>query len=62
MAGHFLLSKEARDFGLEEVEALSSVDVHAFFARQRWGDAGTQVCPSCGSIENHYWIGDMQRL
>jgi ISXO2-like transposase domain/Transposase zinc-ribbon domain len=61
MAGHFLLSKEARDFGLEEVEALSPAAVHAFFARQRWGDTGTQVCPSCGSIENHYWIASRRQ-
>ncbi len=56
MAGHFLLSKEARDFGLHQVEELSTAAVHDFFALQRWGDTGTQACPGCGTIDKHYWI------
>lgn len=26
------------------------------FAYMRWGVRGQQVCPTCGSINNHYWI------
>jgi transposase-like protein len=58
MAAHFLLSKEARNFTLADVERLSEDEVHALFARQRWGAYGEkkQVCPACGSIDSHYVV------
>lgn len=56
MAGHFLLSKDARDFTVEGVERMSDREVHKFFAECRWGKAGTQICPECGLIEHHYWV------
>lgn len=56
MAGHFLLSARARDFTLEDVDRLTAKGVHDFFAEIRWGKSGTQVCPSCGSENKHYWI------
>jgi len=58
MAGHFLLTPEARNFTLADVERLSEEQVHALFAQQRWGAYGDnkQVCPACASIESHYVV------
>lgn len=56
MAGHFLLSPAARDFPLEKIDKMSDEKVHAFFAETRWGQGNTQVCPMCGTVENHYWL------
>ena len=54
--GHFLLSKEARDFTLAHVDKMNRQQVHAWFVKARWGDDGTQVCPECGEKGVHYWI------
>lgn len=37
---------------------MSEEDVHARFAKRRWGmhGDGKQVCPSCGCIDSHYVI------
>ena len=56
MSGHFLLSPQARDFTLEQVEKMSAARVHEFFVQTRWGKEGKQVCPECGTITNHYWV------
>ena len=59
MAGHFLLSAQARDFTLKHVEKMSSKAVHDYFVHARWGAsglAGKPTCPDCGSIDKHYWI------
>ena len=56
MAGHFLLSKDARDFTVEGVERMSEREVHKFFVESRWGKDGVQICPGCGTIESHYWV------
>ena len=56
MAGHFLLSPASRDFTTAQVEKMTNARVHAFFARLRWGDDGTQVCPGCGEIRNHRYL------
>lgn len=58
MAAHFLLTKAARNFSLEEVEKLTEDGAHAFFARERWGahGEGKQACPACGSIDSHYVV------
>ncbi len=54
--GHFLLSKEARDFSLAHVDKMSKAKVHEWFVQARWGHSGTQTCPECGTIARHYWI------
>ncbi|WP_186510766.1 IS1595 family transposase [Caenimonas sedimenti] len=54
--GHFLLSRAARDFSLAHVEKMNRAQVHSWFVNARWGDDGTQVCPECGNIDQHYWI------
>jgi len=56
MAGHFLLSPSARNFTIKTVQEMSSAKVHQFFIESRWGTDGTQVCPMCGSINNHYYV------
>lgn len=56
MGSHFLLSPSARNFTLKTVEKMSSGQVHEFFIESRWGKTGTQVCPMCGSITNHYYV------
>jgi transposase-like protein len=56
MAGHFLLSKDARDFTVEGVERMSEREVHKFFVESRWGKDGVQICPGCGTIDSHYWV------
>ena len=59
--GHFLLSREARNFSLQDVEDLTPTQVHNLFAEQRWGNSGKQVCPDCGSINAHYWIASRRQ-
>ena len=61
MAGHFLLSPASRDLSVEKIEKMTDKAVHAYFAKMRWGDDGTQVCPECGSIEKHYWIASRKQ-
>ncbi len=56
MSGHFLLSKEARDFSLEDVARFTEAKAYAWFAEARWGSTGMQTCPSCGTIAKHYPI------
>lgn len=56
MAGHFLLSPAARNFTIKTVERISAEKVHALFAEIRWGNQGTQVCPMCGTINQHYYL------
>ena len=56
MAAHFLLTPESRNFTLIDVEKMSVAKVHAFFVQNRWSDAGTQTCPDCGTIAQHYWV------
>lgn len=56
MAGHFLLSKGARDFSLADAELLTDKQVHAWFAVARWGSKDVQTCPSCGHMASHFWL------
>ncbi|MEJ7931478.1 IS1595 family transposase [Ramlibacter sp. AN1015] len=56
MPAHFLLTATARNFTLEDLEGMTEARARDYFARCRWGDEGTQVCPECGTIDKHYWI------
>lgn len=40
---------------------MSATAVHDYFVRARWGDGGKQTCPSCGSIDQHYWIASRKQ-
>ena len=55
MAQHFLNSAKLRDFKSEEIDNLTETEAHHYFANLRWGISGKQVCPSCGTVDNHYW-------
>jgi transposase-like protein len=55
MAQHFLHRATTRDFGILDVADLSSDDAHTFLVRLRWGDGATQICPTCGTIDTHYY-------
>lgn len=53
---HFLQSPDARNFSVEEVMKMSDQEVFDLFVRMRWGTDGTQACPSCGVIAQHYFV------
>jgi transposase-like protein len=52
---HFLHSATARDFSIFDATDLDSHQAHAFLASIRWGADATQTCPSCGTIDKHYF-------
>lgn len=56
MAGHPLLLKEARNFNLRTVDAMSEEQCYSLFVAMRWNHGGKQVCPECGTIDHHYSI------
>lgn len=56
MAGHFLTSREARNFSQDDVARMSDREVFNMFVRMRWGTSGKQACPSCGVLDRHYFL------
>jgi transposase-like protein len=56
VAQHFLLTRAARNFTLDDVELLDEEGCRMFLAGIRWGVDGKQVCPSCGVINKHYYV------
>lgn len=55
MAAHYLLKADARDITLDVIERMSELEVRRMFSVARWGEADRQTCPSCGTIDAHYW-------
>ncbi len=53
----FHLSREAVDFGQEDLERLSERDAVRFVAEAMWGSSKEMPCPHCGTIDTHYWRG-----
>ena len=53
---HFLLSAEARTLSMREVFALSDEQAFELFREVRWGRDGEPVCPSCGVVEQHWFL------
>lgn len=49
------LSKEAVDFGLEDLEKLTPKQAVMFVAKLLWGETKEIPCPHCGTIDAHYW-------
>jgi transposase-like protein len=49
------LSKEAVDFGFEELEQMTKRQVVVFVAEMRWGSAKEMPCPHCGTFDEHYF-------
>lgn len=55
MSQHFLISSKLRDLPFEEINNLTEIQAHQYFADLRWGCSGEQICPECGLVTNHYW-------
>jgi len=53
----FHLSKEAVDFGSEDLERLTDLGAVRFVAELLWGSYKEMPCPHCGTIDEHYWRG-----
>ena len=51
----FQLSKEAVDFGVEDLEKLTPKDTVMLLAQTMWGSTTEMPCPHCGTIDSHYW-------
>ncbi|MGB9109846.1 MAG: IS1595 family transposase [Telluria sp.] len=51
----FHLSKEAVDFGHEDMERMSPLETVRYFATVIWGSHKEMPCPHCGTIDEHYW-------
>lgn len=51
----FHLSKEAVDFGSEDLERMTPLDAVKFVAKIIWGSTKEMPCPHCGTIDEHYW-------
>lgn len=49
------LSKDAVDFGFEDLEEMSPRDAVMFLANIVWGSVKEMPCPHCGTIDEHYW-------
>ena len=57
MAQHFLLSKAARGKKIVlDIARMSNDEAFNLLCETRWGEDGTQCCPSCGVIKKHYFI------
>lgn len=55
MAQPFTKSAAARDLTLMHVANMSEDECHQYFCKVRWRSIEQQVCPSCGSINRHYY-------
>ncbi len=53
----FHLSREAVDFGHEDLEKLTERDAVRLMAEAMWGSFTEMPCPHCGTIDTHYWRG-----
>ena len=51
----FHLSREAVDFGAEDLEKLTPKEGVMFVAKLLWGSTKEMPCPHCGTIDTHYW-------
>jgi transposase-like protein len=51
----FHLSKEAVDFGFEDLDKLTPFEAVKFVAKIIWGSFKEMPCPHCGTIDEHYW-------
>ncbi len=53
---HFLLSAAARTLSLREVFAVTDDQAFTVFREVRWNCDGVPVCPSCGVVEEHWFL------
>ena len=52
---NYLLRPEYRATSLPEINDLSERKAAFKFAEMRWNMGDKQVCPGCGTIDEHYW-------
>lgn len=58
MAQHFLLSAAARTFSIVKIAKMTELQAFRLFKKLRWTETnGKPVCPCCGSVERHYYLG-----
>jgi transposase-like protein len=55
VAQHFLHRASTRDFSIFDATDLSGAKAVAFLAQIRWGADNTQICPTCGVVDSHYF-------
>lgn len=55
MSQHFLRSAAYRDLTIDSIYAMTEQQVFELFTRLRWGGTTHQICPSCGTWEQHYF-------
>ncbi len=60
---NYLLRAGYRKLDLLKMIGKGEDGVRDYLATIRWGEHGAnkQVCPSCGSIDTHYWCGSVAR-
>lgn len=60
---NYLLRPDYRETSLHQVFARSESKTIAWLAQIRWGVHGKdrQVCPTCGTIDKHYWCKSVAR-
>ncbi|MBS0372873.1 MAG: IS1595 family transposase [Proteobacteria bacterium] len=51
----FHMSKEAVDFGYEDLDKLTQKEAVTFMAEARWGSTKEMPCTHCGTFDAHYW-------
>lgn len=51
----FHMSKDAVDFGLEDLEKLTPKQAVFFMAELLWGSSKEMTCIHCGTHDTHYW-------
>lgn len=57
MSQHFLLSPAVRKINVNTVAKMSEQEMFDMFAEARWNSTTQQICPACGTVDNHYWKG-----
>ena len=58
---HFLLSAEARTLSMREMFALSDEQAFELLRAVRWGRDGEPVCPTCGVVEQHWFLASRRQ-
>lgn len=51
----FHMSRDAVDFGLEDLEKLTPKQAVFFMAELLWGSSSEMTCLHCGTHDTHYW-------
>jgi transposase-like protein len=51
----FHMSKDAVDFGSEDLEKLTEREAVMLMADAMWGSTTEMTCPHCNTLDTHYW-------